>query len=70
MLLLQAEGATVALCHSHTGEEERKRLLGQADVVVSACGCPGLIRGDDVRPGSVLIDVGISYVNDKMVSLM
>ncbi|MCK9509820.1 MAG: bifunctional methylenetetrahydrofolate dehydrogenase/methenyltetrahydrofolate cyclohydrolase FolD [Pigmentiphaga sp.] len=57
MLLLQA-GATVTLCNSKT------RDLGaqcrRADVLVVATGKPGLVRGDMIKPGAVVIDVGIN----------
>lgn len=57
-LMLMARGATVTICHSRTpdlaGETRR------ADIVVAATGRPGLIRGDMVKPGAAVMDVGIS----------
>src|SRR5439155_11089910 len=49
---------TVTLCHSRTtalGEE-----IGRGDVVVAATGCAALVRGDWIRPGAVVIDVGMN----------
>jgi methylenetetrahydrofolate dehydrogenase (NADP+)/methenyltetrahydrofolate cyclohydrolase len=55
-LLLLERHATVTMCHSRTrdlGEE-----IGRADVVVAAAGQAGLVRGEWIRPGAVVIDVG------------
>jgi methylenetetrahydrofolate dehydrogenase (NADP+)/methenyltetrahydrofolate cyclohydrolase len=57
-LMLLERHATVTLCHSRTrdlGEE-----VGRADVVVAATGQAGLVRGAWIRPGAVVIDVGIN----------
>lgn len=54
--LLLERHATVTMCHSRTrdlGEE-----IGRADVVVAAAGQAGLVRGEWIRPGAVVIDVG------------
>ncbi len=57
-----AGDATVTLCHSATREvaEHTRR----ADILVAAVGRPGLIRAEMVRPGAVVIDVGINRVED------
>jgi methylenetetrahydrofolate dehydrogenase (NADP+)/methenyltetrahydrofolate cyclohydrolase len=57
-LMLMAQGATVTVCHSRTPDlpAETRR----ADVLVAATGRPGLIRGDMVKPGAAVMDVGIS----------
>jgi methylenetetrahydrofolate dehydrogenase (NADP+)/methenyltetrahydrofolate cyclohydrolase len=57
-LMLMARGATVTICHSRTPDlpAETRR----ADVLVAATGRPGLIRGDMVKPGAAVMDVGIS----------
>ncbi|QIL50414.1 bifunctional 5,10-methylenetetrahydrofolate dehydrogenase/5,10-methenyltetrahydrofolate cyclohydrolase [Weissella coleopterorum] len=62
--LLEAENATVALLHRYTSDELRHRLLQQADVVIAATGVPGLVRGIDLKAGSVVIDVGITRLPD------
>ncbi len=57
-MLLLAAGATVTICNSKTrdlGAQTRR-----ADVLVVATGKPGMIRGDMVKPGAVVIDVGIN----------
>lgn len=63
-LLLLNEEATVSVCHIFTAPEEVKRLCREADVLVSAAGCAGLIGVEKVRPGQVVIDVGVNIRND------
>jgi methylenetetrahydrofolate dehydrogenase (NADP+)/methenyltetrahydrofolate cyclohydrolase len=57
LMLLQA-GATVTLCNSKTQALAEKTR--RADVLVAAVGRPGLIRPDMVKPGAIVIDVGIN----------
>jgi len=61
MLLLNAS-ATVTVCHSRT--RDLARFTREADVLVAAIGRPGFVTAEMVRPGSVLIDVGINRVTD------
>lgn len=60
--LLKKADATVTICHSKT--QGLKEILRQADVVVVAIGQPEYIKGDWLKPGAVVIDVGINYVPD------
>ena len=64
-LLLLAENATVTVCHSRT------KNLGQvtrgADILVAAVGKAGFITADMVKPGAVVVDVGINRVNGAVV---
>ena len=64
MLLLQ-ENATVTICHSRTANlaEHTRR----ADVLVAAVGKPCFITADMVKPGAIVIDVGINRVDGKVV---
>lgn len=62
-LLLQAN-ATVTTVHSSTPVEDIRQLLGWSDIVVSAAGSPGLVRGEWLKSGSTVIDVGSSPVPD------
>lgn len=41
--------------------------LPQTDVLITACGCPGIIKGDMIKEGAVLIDAGITMVRDKVL---
>lgn len=64
MLLLWRD-ATVTICHIHTKDLKRHTLT--ADILISATGVPHLIKGDMVKEGAVVIDVGISRLGDKIV---
>ena len=62
MLLLHQNG-TVTICHSRT-KNLKEKTLG-ADILVAAVGIPEFIKGDMIKPGAVVIDVGINRVADK-----
>ncbi|MDQ7006464.1 MAG: bifunctional 5,10-methylenetetrahydrofolate dehydrogenase/5,10-methenyltetrahydrofolate cyclohydrolase [Acidobacteriota bacterium] len=62
-LLLLARHATVTVCHSRTRDLEA--VCSRADVLVASVGRPGLIRGRHIKPGAVVIDVGINRVDDR-----
>jgi methylenetetrahydrofolate dehydrogenase (NADP+)/methenyltetrahydrofolate cyclohydrolase len=64
-LLLLQEHATVTVCHSRTAD--LGAITRQADVLVVAVGRPNFITGDMIKPGAVVIDVGINRVDDKLV---
>lgn len=53
---------TVTVCHSHTAN--LTELCRQADIVIAALGKPGFLTADMVKPGAVVIDVGITRVAD------
>ncbi len=53
---------TVTVCHSHT--KNIKDLCLQADIVVAALGRPGFVKADMIKEGAVVIDVGITRVDD------
>ncbi|MFN3701938.1 bifunctional methylenetetrahydrofolate dehydrogenase/methenyltetrahydrofolate cyclohydrolase FolD [Thermomonas sp.] len=57
-------GCTVTSCHKFTPPDVLKRHVGEADILVVAVGRPGLIPGDWVKPGAVVIDVGINRLDD------
>ncbi len=64
LLSLNARGgnATVTLCHSRT--PDLPRVTRDADILVAAIGRPEFIRGGGVKPGAVVIDVGVNRVDD------
>ncbi len=62
MLLLHQNG-TVTICHSRTADLAEKTK--KADILVAAVGIPNFIKGDMIKPGAVVIDVGINRVADK-----
>lgn len=73
-MLLHADGrndtcamdATVTMCHRFTPPEELARFCRSADIIVTATGVPGLIRGDMIKEGAAVIDVGITRVPDPV----
>lgn len=61
MLLLQ-ENATVTICHSRT--VNLAEITSQADILVAAIGRAGFVRGEHIKTGATVIDVGINNVSD------
>lgn len=61
-LLLLAQGCTVTICHSQT--RDLALHTRRADILVAAVGRPKMITGDMVKPGAVVIDVGINRLPD------
>lgn len=53
---------TVTICHSHTHNLER--VCTQADILVTAIGNPGFIKANMIKPNAIVIDVGITRVDD------
>ncbi|MGG3233661.1 bifunctional methylenetetrahydrofolate dehydrogenase/methenyltetrahydrofolate cyclohydrolase FolD [Priestia flexa] len=64
MLLLQ-ENATVTIAHSRT--KDLSAMIKQADILVSAVGRPRLVKAEDLKPGAIVIDVGNTMENGKLV---
>lgn len=64
LLMQKAAGAnaTVTVCHSRT--PNTAELCLQADIVIAAIGKAGFVTGDMVKPGAVVIDVGVNRVDD------
>jgi methylenetetrahydrofolate dehydrogenase (NADP+)/methenyltetrahydrofolate cyclohydrolase len=56
--------ATVTL--THTGTRDLREHLRRADVVIAAAGVAGLVTADDVKPGAIVLDVGVSRVEDPV----
>ncbi|KNA08607.1 hypothetical protein SOVF_161080 isoform A [Spinacia oleracea] len=61
-LLLQREDATVTIVHSRTNNPED--IIKEADIIISAVGQANMVRGSWIKPGAVIIDVGINPVED------
>ena len=60
-LLLDAH-ATVTICHSRT--QDLAARVREADIVIAAVGRPELVKGDWIKPGAAVIDVGINRLED------
>jgi methylenetetrahydrofolate dehydrogenase (NADP+)/methenyltetrahydrofolate cyclohydrolase len=63
--LLVKEDATVTVCHSRT--RDLAAHVARADIVVVAAGHPGLVTGAMLKPGAVVVDVGINLVDGRIV---
>ncbi len=63
--LLVKEDATVTVCHSRT--RDLAGHVRRADIVVVAAGKPGLVTGAMLKPGAVVVDVGINVVDGRIV---
>jgi 5,10-methylene-tetrahydrofolate dehydrogenase/methenyl tetrahydrofolate cyclohydrolase len=61
-LLLVKRDATVTICHSRS--KDLPSITRRADVLIAAVGKPEMVRGDWVKPGAVVIDVGTNRVED------
>jgi len=61
-LELLLAGCTVTIAHKFTRETEAH--VRRADIVVAAAGSPGLVRGDWIKPGAIVVDVGINRMGD------
>ena len=62
-LLLLRENATVTICHSRT--KDLPLIAKEADILIAAIGKPEMVKGDWIKPGAVVIDVGVNRVEDS-----
>ena len=62
--MLKFRGARVIVLHSKSTDEERKKALCEAEILIVAVGKPEIIRGEELHPGVVVIDVGIHKRED------
>lgn len=65
-LELLLAGCTVTSCHRHT--KDLSKIIKEADLVVAAAGKPGLIKGDWIKPGAIVIDIGINRLADGSIA--
>ncbi len=64
-LELLLAGSTITLCHRFT--QDLSHFVKQADILVAAAGVPALIKGDWIKPGATVIDVGINRLADGSI---
>ncbi len=64
-LELLLAGSTVSCCHRHT--KDLAFQVGHADLIVAAAGKPGLIKGHWIKPGAIVIDIGINRLADGSI---
>ena len=65
-IMLINKEATVTMCHKKT--ENIQQIVQMADILIVACGVPELVKGDWVKEGAFVIDVGINYITDTTSS--
>jgi len=58
---------TTTLCHRHTPVSQLNSAVSAADLLVTAAGVPGLVHKNIIKPGAVIIDVGLNRVAGKLV---
>ncbi len=67
-MLLLDEHVTVTVCHSATSKAGKlEEHIKRADIVIAAIGKPHFLKGEWLKPGAIVIDVGINEVNGKIV---
>lgn len=66
-LLLGAERVTTTVCNTGTSEKDLKSSIEDAEIVVGCAGQPGLIKGQWIREGAWVIDIGTTEINGKLV---
>jgi methylenetetrahydrofolate dehydrogenase (NADP+)/methenyltetrahydrofolate cyclohydrolase len=65
MLELLLAGCTVTCCHRHT--KDLAANVARADIVVAAAGKAGLVKGEWIKPGAIVIDIGINRLADGTI---
>ncbi|MBN1882541.1 MAG: bifunctional methylenetetrahydrofolate dehydrogenase/methenyltetrahydrofolate cyclohydrolase FolD [Deltaproteobacteria bacterium] len=61
-LMLMREHATITICHSRTVDLDRR--VSDADILIAATGVPRMIKGEWIKEGAVVIDVGVNRLED------
>ena len=64
-MMLIRMNATVTLCHKHTIDLKEHTI--QYDIIFCCCGVPGIIKKDMIKKGVIIIDIGINFVNGKLI---
>ncbi|MBQ6519044.1 MAG: bifunctional 5,10-methylenetetrahydrofolate dehydrogenase/5,10-methenyltetrahydrofolate cyclohydrolase [Anaerolineaceae bacterium] len=62
-MMLSRCNATPTICHSCT--KHLDEICRESDIIVAAAGSPGLVQGDWIKPGAIVIDVGINHIPDS-----
>lgn len=65
-LMLLAKNATVTVCHSRT--EDLPAVVKRGDIVIAAVGKAGLVTSEMIKPGAVVVDVGINRQKDNKIA--
>jgi methylenetetrahydrofolate dehydrogenase (NADP+)/methenyltetrahydrofolate cyclohydrolase len=65
-LLLGEARVTTLVCNTGTTDEDMKKIVGSAEIVVACSGKPGLVKGAWIKQGAVVIDIGTTEVDGKL----
>ncbi len=66
-MLLGERRVTTTICNTGTSEKDLAEIVGQSDIVIACAGKPGLVKGEWIREGAIVIDVGTTEVEGKLV---
>ena len=66
-LLLNHKSANATVVFAHSRTKDLPSITRQADILIVAAGRPGLVTADGVKPGAVVVDVGINRVDEQLV---
>lgn len=66
-LLLGERRVTTTVCNTGTNAQDLENAVAQADIVIGCVGQPGIIKGSWIKEGAIVIDVGTTEVNGKLV---
>jgi methylenetetrahydrofolate dehydrogenase (NADP+)/methenyltetrahydrofolate cyclohydrolase len=66
-LLLGAKGVDATVVQAHSRTRDLAGLIAQADILVAAIGRPNFVHGSQIKPGAVVIDVGINRTDEGLV---
>ena len=65
LLMRKGKGGDATVCVCHSRSKDLPSIVKQADIVVAAIGMPEFVKGDWIKPGATVIDVGINRINDS-----
>lgn len=66
-MLLGEKRATVTICNTGTSPADLQKIISESDIVVACAGQPGFVKGSWIKNGAIVIDVGTTEVNGKLV---
>lgn len=66
-LLLGERRVTTSVCNTGTPDERIRRIVSESDLVIACAGQPEFVRGEWIKPGAIVIDIGTTEVNGRLV---
>lgn len=66
-MLLGERRVTTIVCNTGTSQGDLENFVNQADIVIACAGQPGIVKGNWIKPGAIVIDVGTTEVSGKLV---